>query len=365
MAILDQALADLDRALNQLAADGGHTSTNGPGDAGQGPSIGSAGSNNSAAGPEIVSVGVAAGATMQPARDNGTAQAGNGVAAGGVLPGASEPANGADPAPSAALQPAPTVAGAAPPPELDSESLRLLQRFLAGAVLLGSDELLERLRRWQQEIDRTNGAATSIEAGSPPGQAEQLRYFVLGSLSWGRRQAVQAANASLQFSVDTTTSLRGVLDAVTDNWLLRPLRRRVDDTANNLAREIALRIQEGQREDQLSRALAGKAIGEMVDDSIDYLSQEPALAELVREQLRQQSFGLAGTVASNGRAIGVVGDSVVESFARRLFRRPPRGQLPPSPLAGNEQTTYSPDEALKVLSSMELQQDGGTNPDRG
>ena len=58
----------------------------------------------------------------------------------------------------------------------------------------------------------------------------------------------------------------------------------------------------------MSRALAQMTIGDIVDDSIDYLSQNPALAQLVRDQIGAQSIGLAGTVARNGRAIGVVGD---------------------------------------------------------
>ena len=181
----------------------------------------------------------------EPARNGSGQVIDQGAAADPGMPVASDPASPAR-ALSLAMQPSPTGQGATAT-ELDSETLRLLERFLTGAVLFGSDELLERLRHWQAGNRSHRWSGGDIDAGSAPSQADLVRYFVIGSMSWGRRQAIQAAYAGFQLSVNRTKSLRGMLNAVTDNWLLRPLRQSVDDTSATLAREIALRIQEGQR----------------------------------------------------------------------------------------------------------------------
>jgi hypothetical protein len=229
--------------------------------------------------------------------------------------------------------------------DIDSESLRLLTRFLSGATLWGADQLLERLHFRQAEFD-----AGSIEL--PPAQSlaeadpgDLARYFVLGSLAWGRRKMLRLANDAFHTSADVTASLAHTADRLTDNWLLRPLRDPVDAALAQLVHGVRLRIQEGWQEEQISRWLATQTIPDITHDStdyiIDYISENPQLAALVREQVNQTTLGLGDTVMDNSRALSGSADNLVEGIVRKLLRLTPRSKLLPSPLAGRPQDMYA------------------------
>jgi len=67
---------------------------------------------------------------------------------------------------------------------------------------------------------------------------------------------------------------------------------------------------------------------------------------LVSEQIGAQGLGLAGTVVDGGRQISSSADGLLEGVIRRILRRKPRRELPPSPLAGLPQTMYETPIAL-------------------
>jgi hypothetical protein len=62
---------------------------------------------------------------------------------------------------------------------------------------------------------------------------------------------------------------------------------------------------------------------------------------MLTEVIGGQTAGLATVVRDNARQLGMTSDDVVEGLLRRLLRRTPRRELPPSPLAGESQTMYS------------------------
>jgi hypothetical protein len=55
----------------------------------------------------------------------------------------------------------------------------------------------------------------------------------------------------------------------------------------------------------------------------------------------QKSVGLATVLADNTRTLTATADDVADGTLRKLLRRMPRQELPPSPLEGKSQTMYS------------------------
>jgi hypothetical protein len=102
-------------------------------------------------------------------------------------------------------------------------------------------------------------------------------------------------------------------------------------------------LQENPAEvEPLVQALAGRYIGYLQshpdqmmplvqtvgDEYIDYLLEHP---DAVQELIQGQSLSLAGVVMEDVRARAATTDTVLEMFARNLFRRQPRTELPEPP----------------------------------
>ena len=223
---------------------------------------------------------------------------------------------------------------------VDFEDLRLLTRVGAGLVVLGTAELLCRLREYQRELEANPERLRPEKEIDDTTAADLARYFLIGSLLWGQERLTRAAVNGFIFSYTSTRSALDMADRLTDNRLLRPFRRPVDRAGDALLRGVLMRISEGRYEEQNSRILAREIVANVIDDFIDHISDNPQLEALVSSQLQQQTTGLAGTVIRNSREVTVDADSLLETFARRLLRRAPRTELPESPIAGKPQTMY-------------------------
>jgi hypothetical protein len=240
--------------------------------------------------------------------------------------------------PPAAQAKAPGVIVAPPIPTaedvtlLDDPSLQLLMRFLVGSAIIGVEELLVRVRKWDEQ-GRTDPLARSGKAFDEATKLELARYLVIGSLVWGRRWLVRTARANLAGSPGNPSPLLRSVDRVSSVWPLSTLRAPLQQVVANLSASADQRMREGWQEELAARWLADKTINEIVDDFISHLSENQELAALVRDQLNQQSIGLASTVRDTGREWSATGDDVIEAVVRRLFRRPPRRQLADSPSA--------------------------------
>jgi hypothetical protein len=225
-----------------------------------------------------------------------------------------------------------------PSPVEDSRDLQLLTRFVAGALILGAEELVARARRWEQQAP---AGAEPAPGGAPLDEASYLelaRYWTLGAVAYGRRTGVSALRAALRGPDGMVPSLLNLTDRATSIIFLRPLRgpmSRAIRHAQNTSRDW---IVEGWREEQLSRWIAENGVPEILDDVIAIISRNPELAELVRNQLTQQSASVASSVIESSRKLSAVGDDIAEGFARRLLRRGrrteiqrivPKSELPP------------------------------------
>jgi hypothetical protein len=212
---------------------------------------------------------------------------------------------------------------------LDDPSLQLLMRFLVGSAVVGVEELLSRVRRWDEQTpaDPLSAGGRDLKEAT---NLDLARYLIVGSLIWGRRQMVRTVRSNLIGSPGKPPVLLQSIDRATTRWPLSSLREPFKRAAASLSAMAEQRIREGWREEQAARWLASNTIGEIIDDFIDHISENPQLVALVREQINQQSIGLASTVRDTGREWSVTGDDLVEVIVRRLLRRRPRSELPGS-----------------------------------
>lgn len=223
------------------------------------------------------------------------------------------------------------------------EDLELLTRFLVGILVFGSDELMQRIQEVQRDLE---AGPDLLEPGKSLDEAttlDLLRYLSIGLLMRGQRRAVDSARRGIKLSVGTASWFFSKLDGLTDNRFTRPIRRPIESRLRNWGQEAGLVIREGRLEEQRGRLLAGETIGEIVDDVIGFVSENPDMQRSIQRLIGRQSVGIASVMRDNARQVTSVSDDTVEGLVRRLLRRQPRTALPPSPLAGKPQTMYSPE----------------------
>ena len=224
--------------------------------------------------------------------------------------------------------------------ELDLESVQLLARFLMGAAIMGGDELFQRLRYFQQEIDAEPWVLAGDSSLDQASNVALLRYLAIGLFVRGQKTVGNGVQRAFRAALGTTNWALGRADRLTDNPLTGPLRRRMAERVQAFGKGTAQIIREGQREEQVSRRLAGQTINEIIDEVLDYVAENPEIQASIRHLVTQQGVGLANVVADNSRTVTVAADYVAERLVRRILRRTPRAELPPSPLTGMPQTMY-------------------------
>ncbi len=206
---------------------------------------------------------------------------------------------------------------------------RALVRLLVGSALLSADELQRRLRAWETALR----AAPSAPAAEPASEADVLRYALIGLLFEAHDRARKGANELLDGLLSAGGGALARLGPLLDSPLLRPLTApllaQADEWLERSAERTAQLARLGQREEQHSRLLAERVYAEALDDFISYLAENPELMALVQSQ----SVSLATEVQNRFRQTTVDLDASAESVIRRLLRRPPRRDLPPSPLS--------------------------------
>ncbi len=224
----------------------------------------------------------------------------------------------------------------------NTEDAQLLSRLAVGLLLFGGEELLFRLRSVQQRIEASGELATGDVIPGDETMTEVLGYLTVGMLMRGQRRLSRTVKRGLRMSMNAAGWALGTLSSVTDNRLARPFREPVERRMWGLVIEGQSAIQEGRREVVASRKLADETLEELVEEAIQALAENPELATAIQRVLMGQSASLTGTVVGSARQLSVSADDLTEGMVRRLLRRKPRQQLPPSPLAGKPLTMYQP-----------------------
>jgi hypothetical protein len=217
----------------------------------------------------------------------------------------------------------------------------LATRLLVGLLLSGSGELLQRLEELQEEILADPGLVRNEDATQVDTTSDALRYLAISLLLRGERKVADGIRSGVDLSLGMLRWSARTLDRLTDNPLGRPLRRPMSARTRDWGNQLALLIEEGKREEQNSKVLASESIGVIVDQVVDLVAENPELDRLIAEVVGTKSVGLATVMADNARTLTATGDYVAEGALRRLLRRTPRRELPPSPIEGQPQTMYA------------------------
>ena len=226
--------------------------------------------------------------------------------------------------------------------DVNPDDAQLISRLLLGLAFIGGGELLSRLRSAQQRLDASGELAEGDVIPSDETMTDVLAYLGIGMIMRGQKRLSRTINWGLHLSMNTASWALGSFSRVTDNPLGRPFRNAVDRRIWGLMQEGQAAIQDGRREVFVSRKLAVETVGDVVDEAVQTVAENPELTTAVERVVVGQGSGLTATAMGSARQLGTSADDMAEGIARRLFRRKPRRELPPSPLAGKPLTMYGP-----------------------
>lgn len=227
---------------------------------------------------------------------------------------------------------------AAGPAALGSEG-RLVAQFLMGLFLLGGDELLKHLQAARREIE-TEAAWPDVLVSGRETERDLVAYLALGAMARGQKRLFQDVRRAVRYSTAAAGLAIGAAGLLMDNPLARPLREPMERRLNDLVQEGERVVRERQRAAECARLLATRTLGVMARDVVVGVAESPAVTETIQQVVGGQGVELAGTMMDSARQVSARADSSIEGVVRRLLRRRPRRELPPSPLAGKPQTMY-------------------------
>ncbi len=226
--------------------------------------------------------------------------------------------------------------------DVSLDDVQLVSRFVAGLLLFGGEELLVRLRSVQQRIEAGGALAAGDVIPDDETMTEVLGYLTVGMLIRGQKRLARTVKRGMRLSMNVAGWALGTLNRATDNRLARPFREPVERRMWGLVIDGQSAIQGGRREVVVSRKLADETLEELVEEAIQALAENPELATAIQRVLAGQSASLTSTVVGSARQLSVSADDLTEEMVRRLLRRKPRQDLPPSPLVGKPLTMYVP-----------------------
>jgi hypothetical protein len=216
------------------------------------------------------------------------------------------------------------------PTEADFDPLLALTRLLVGGVIEGTSQLTTRLQKYQEDLRReaaeraADGGDTAVTSED---ELDRLRYAFVGLIfdaqsTFRRNVTLWAKIASRSASVT-----HRVTEPVTNSFLFNPIQRRYDKLVRRGEQSLARWIADGRVEEPQSRQLASRTYGEIIDEFINRLSENPELQSLITEQ----SLGVASEMRDEVRERTVTADNLMEGIVRRILRRTPRDELPEPP----------------------------------
>ncbi len=225
------------------------------------------------------------------------------------------------------------------------DAYRALVRLLIGAGVEGVELLLQLL----EQADAAS-RETPVSAQAPERPQNPLRHAIIGALIDASEIPRQGLRLGWRLANGVTELGLAASSPVANSRLAAPLRRRLEKAVQRGQEQVEHWIQLGEREERRSRDLTRAFSQDAIEEIVQALAQDPSIRMLVQvqgdtyiEYLQQenpeavstlvqgQSMGVAEQILDEVRERTVTGDSLIETIARALLRRPPREQLPPSP----------------------------------
>ena len=221
-----------------------------------------------------------------------------------------------------------------------------LTRLLIGGLLLGLDELNASLENRTAGISYPKSEYDNISSSKSINE-EEIGNSINSSFSkpdeYDNRNILRFALIGLAFdfqerlrsgmkTVDRTTrsisnAAAPIIDPISHSRLTEPFRRRYEELVLRGQREVNRWVDSGQTEDTRSRQFAQTTLEKSFDKSIDYLTTN----EEIKELIETQSVSLASEVVEEIRERAVSADMLLERIIRIFLRLTPRAKLPSPP----------------------------------
>lgn len=224
--------------------------------------------------------------------------------------------------------------------------IRSWTRLGLGVVLLGLDALMDRTKVWEKSIDKSSVSVQGAAKASSNDQtshvqaptvyleqhtseeAEQRRQTLIGLVFDLQDRILRGLATFHRVETLADRAVSPVLAPITKSRLFRPIRNQFDKLVARGQEQVDQWIQIGKVEEDHSRELVKTATLTTVDTSIDYLSTNPDVKELVQSQ----STSLINEIIEEIRERTVSGDTLIEGIVRAVFHLTPRHNLPEPPL---------------------------------
>jgi hypothetical protein len=226
------------------------------------------------------------------------------------------------------------------------DSVVRISRLGLGLVLVGGEEISRAMKQAETRVAEVSaypedGAGTGSDA-----EIDQLRYLALGTAINLQKRATNGIKQGVRFSLRASGAAFGTFYALTDNRLLRPVQKPVDQFLTGLARETDDALRVGKLEEQRSKTMAKQTVGGLVDTGIDAISDNPKITNLITEQLGAQSVGMIGILLDSVRSWTAKADDYAEKIIRKVFFLSTLHELPKSPIEGKPQLMYLPEDLI-------------------
>ncbi len=221
-----------------------------------------------------------------------------------------------DPAQNLSIAPSPL-----PKQNLTKDQLDILIRLIIGTGLIGAEDLGQYLQQWEEN------ARHHAETMDMPEEtkAAVIRYAVLGAL-FELKDKVEAGLENLGKTANNfSQTVSQKSQPVTKSRFYQPVQKKYDELVAYGEAKLNMLVERGRREEPAARALAREALGESINEMIEFLAEN----EEITEMIQQQSMGMANEVVEDMRTRTVTADNVMERVTRNILRRPQREELPP------------------------------------
>ena len=221
--------------------------------------------------------------------------------------------------------------------------LRSLTRLVVGGVIIGVEELMGRLEVWEEEIDQEpvdripaemvvydvvdESVIVENNEFEPLTDSTSTRHVLVGLIFDTQTKLGQRLAALGRFERRASRRLLAPLRPLSKSRLGQSINTQFEDLVRRGESEVARLAEIGKIEEYRSRKLAITATTETVDESIDFLTDNEELQELIT----MQGVGIAGEALEEMRERTVSADDFFESVVRTLLRRKPRKQLEAPP----------------------------------
>ena len=224
----------------------------------------------------------------------------------------------------------------------DWDSIDLALRFLVGLLAIGGEEAARRLQEMQENLDADPVLWGAQTRAGPKSLRRQAWHLGVGLARRGQKRLRRRIRSRYDLSLRVLNRVSSAPDRWGAGFIMRPVHRPIRERVLQWRQQAALSEREGEMEEQMGRALATGTLGDLVLEIMDEIAANPQLLEFVQDLLSQQGRGMATVMMDNTRSVALTADEATDALLRRLLRRKPRRELPPSPVEGQRQTMYEP-----------------------